>query len=1358
MERYHVMRHLIISLLLLFPFFLHAQTTKEKYDQFFALIQAQDYPAAILTGEDLLTTLEKDSSYADVAFYLANLYSGIQDYDHAIQHAETEKNIRAKIQGKTHGYYLNAVYYLGGYYSAIGNYEAAIPLYLEVYEEMKKQYQGTSNTLAMAQSLADICYNAGITNQAQTLYEDAWEIIRSTYSPDDSVYINMSYTLGDFYIQNSQLEKSIPFFIMECNRQEKKFTKKSDEYLTAINSLGEIYLTAAKYEDAEKTYTQFVDDVATFKGKKSADYATALNNLANAYEKQNKYTEAESLYLKSLSIKEKVYTKNSSFYALTLLNLGILYDYMNQFEKAEKYLDEAISIYENFVKTDNDEYATALMSISSIYVTMGENEKAIEVLQHSLEINKKNSGELSLGYASCLNNLAHVYQSIGDLKKAEKTFVETAQLYENLLGKKHTNYGTVISSIANIKIEQGNYSEATQLLLEAISIQENSVGKSNEQYIRTIQLLASCYSSTGQMKKAEELFIEAITTAEDIFGKLHPQYAVYLGNYGYFLTTKGDYHNAEEMLNTAWKIQVAAYGKEHSSNITLLTNMANLQVTQNNFKLAEEYYLQALKIAKTHFTPEQSEYSNVLNNIAILYYHLGNYDKSEQYYIEALELRKKIYGEKHAEYSTSLNNLGTLYLSKSAATTNPNDMNEWSLKAIAYFRQSMAIDSLLIGEDNPDVSAHYNNLGEAYRFRNDTSLSEKLFLQAIALEEKKWGIDCSQSATSLQNLSILYTGMKKFEKAETTALKALKAYEKTFGKNSTAPVNVISNLAFIYESMGKSEKAKENYLRSLKIHRDILEQNFSFLSESEKENYIHSISIYNDMFNTFALKSKANDQSITGIVYSNEIYNKGLLFRSSSRVKDIVLESKDVSLIATYQEWINTKQELSEIYSSTDPNRKNDLAAKEEKANELEKQLVVKSDDLKAELNKKNTDWKDIKSKLKTGQAAIEFIHFNYNDEYKQDLYCALIITSNSTYPEMTELFTDYQLDSLIGKYSGTSYESVSALYGKQKNLNVELFSLIWGYLEKSLTGINEIYYSPTGKLHKISFSALGDMNGKYISDKYTLHQVNSTANLMEKSAEKMEPNKSMVAMIGGVKYDTDNSDQHIWSYLPGTLTETEHIQSSLTKAGTKSEVFTADLATEEKLKMMDGEKSPDILHVATHGFFFGDPEEQKVQLEKQVTTVKFRGESRGVKTLVENPNPLMRSGIVLAGANDVWNETKPGINNEKEDGILTAYEVSLMNLQNTKLVVLSACETGLGDIKGAEGVYGLQRAFRIAGVDMMIMSLWQVPDKETDEFMTAFYNEWLKTKEIRKAFTNAQKMMRAKYDPYFWGAFVLIE
>ena len=137
-----------------------------------------------------------------------------------------------------------------------------------------------------------------------------------------------------------------------------------------------------------------------------------------------------------------------------------------------------------------------------------------------------------------------------------------------------------------------------------------------------------------------------------------------------------------------------------------------------------------------------------------------------------------------------------------------------------------------------------------------------------------------------------------------------------------------------------------------------------------------------------------------------------------------------------------------------------------------------------------------------------------------------------------------------------------------------------------------------------------------------------------------------------------------------------------------------------------------------------------------------------------------MRSGLVFAGANDVWSRQKDTYDNSSyfEDGVLTAQEVATIDMRKTELVVLSACETGLGDIKGSEGVYGLQRSFKMAGVEYIIMSLWQVPDKETAEFMTTFYTNLAKTNDIRDSFNLTQHAMRKKYDPYYWGAFILVE
>ncbi|MGB4820931.1 MAG: CHAT domain-containing protein, partial [Saprospiraceae bacterium] len=173
------------------------------------------------------------------------------------------------------------------------------------------------------------------------------------------------------------------------------------------------------------------------------------------------------------------------------------------------------------------------------------------------------------------------------------------------------------------------------------------------------------------------------------------------------------------------------------------------------------------------------------------------------------------------------------------------------------------------------------------------------------------------------------------------------------------------------------------------------------------------------------------------------------------------------------------------------------------------------------------------------------------------------------------------------------------------------------------------------------------------------------------------------------------------------------------------------------------------ILHVATHGYFFSDP---KVQTKSN----GLSGQNESVFKISDHP--MLRSGLIMAGGNAAWQgkQTLEG----REDGVLTAYEISQMNLSNTELVVLSACETGLGDIQGNEGVYGLQRAFKIAGAKYLIMSLWQVPDKQTSLLMTTFYKKWLEDKmSIPDAFHAAQKQLRdGGLEPYYWAGFVLVE
>ena len=210
---------------------------------------------------------------------------------------------------------------------------------------------------------------------------------------------------------------------------------------------------------------------------------------------------------------------------------------------------------------------------------------------------------------------------------------------------------------------------------------------------------------------------------------------------------------------------------------------------------------------------------------------------------------------------------------------------------------------------------------------------------------------------------------------------------------------------------------------------------------------------------------------------------------------------------------------------------------------------------------------------------------------------------------------------------------------------------------------------------------------------------------------------------------------------LPGTKIEIDGIASVLKASGYQLNVLTQNLATEAKLKSV---KSPELLHIATHGYFLQD--------------VEKAGSAFGVNLENASDNPLLRSGLMLAGAaKTVSGASSPNLSSN-DNGILTAYEAMNMNLEGTQLIVLSACETGLGDVRAGEGVYGLQRAFQVAGADALIMSLWKVDDTATQQLMKNFYSNWIKLRSKQKAFKQAQLQLMAKYkEPYYWGAFVMM-
>jgi len=332
-----------------------------------------------------------------------------------------------------------------------------------------------------------------------------------------------------------------------------------------------------------------------------------------------------------------------------------------------------------------------------------------------------------------------------------------------------------------------------------------------------------------------------------------------------------------------------------------------------------------------------------------------------------------------------------------------------------------------------------------------------------------------------------------------------------------------------------------------------------------------------------------------------------------------------------------------------------------------------------------------------------------------------------------------------------------------------ELYNLIWQPLEQYLKGIKRISYSPAGKIYSIALQALTIDSTHLLMDKYHLQQYSSTRQVALRNTGKPSSKPGSIVLFGNASFTLDSiqlvkekasgnekistsiytpekrgSSNNVWADLPGTGEEVNKIKQLFNQNNITASSFVQTAATEENLKALSNH-SPQVLHIATHGFFLPAPGNKKKGIG---------ADNSNTYTLADDP--LIRSGLMFAGCNYAWSGKKPidGV----EDGIATAYEISQLNLNNTELVVLSACETALGDVKGSEGVFGLQRAFKMAGVKKMIVSLWQVPDKETAELMTAFYGYWLNGKSIDDAFYQAQEEMRKKYSPFYWAAFVLVE
>ena len=946
-----------------------------------------------------------------------------------------------------------------------------------------------------------------------------------------------------------------------------------------------------------------------------------------------------------------------------------------------------------------------------------------------------------------------------------------------------------LSEQAQALYQEGKYDEAATLAQEGLRLAEGSFGPDSPHVALALNGLALIYTQQAKYAQAEALYQRALSIYERAQGPEHVGVAVALSNLAGLYWREGDPARGASTLQRAAEVLEGAVGPEHPALAALLNNLAVMYDAQGKYGEAEPLYRRALAIREKTLGPEHPDVANSLNALALLYDHQGRYALAEALHRRALAIREKALGPEHPEVANSLTNLASVC----------HEQGRYA-EGVALNQRALKILEKALGPDHPDVANVLNNLAQGYEAQKMYAEAEPLLRRVLTIEENALGGEHPDVARGLTNLAGLYLDEGKYAEAEPLYQRALRIVEKTLGPEHPDVAWVIYSLGLVEFAQGRAEAANSYFTRSLEILFHRFQYSFTYMSETERLQFLKSVSFQFPLYFSFCTSHAGTMPSLTGSMYDVLLWEKGFVGQSMAALRSRIAASGDPEALRLLDQLTSLKQRLAAVLSHPGPDREawqKQITELQAQANQVEQQLVRRSGALQEEKALERATWRDVQKALKPGEAAVEVVKFWFYDGKKwtnSDRYAALVVTPETQEAPQLILLGDGQ--QLEGAPVRLYHDRVGASRGLQPAdepaaaAPATLYGSFWELLEPALRGTRRVYLSTDGVLNQVSVGLIAAPDGKLLLEKYDLRLVSSSKELLREPKPAAQRSAVLVgdprflltpeqygAVLGllrkgasatsgasaaAVAGDESTRSRDLKTRgacspppppggvlcpLPGTAAELRSVASLLESRKWQVTAYTGQAALEDAVKAVH---HPRLLHLATHGFFL--PDQQANQPAKQA--------GEGGPTAMEDP--MLRSGLLLAGADLAVQGQAPA--GDLDDGVLTASEASTLDLQGTELVVLSACETGLGEVQAGEGVFGLRRALQIAGAQSVMMSLWSVPDTETQELMTLFYSKWLGGMEKHEALRQAQMEERAvvqkrygKDLPYYWGAFVLV-
>ena len=1206
------------------------------------------------------------------------------------------------------------------------------------------------------------CFNKGEYNSAIYFFELEKKLLDAFGKTGNEDYLNIISKevicivgLGNYDLAKSQADYNlslVEIFKGEC----------SIAYAEALQTKAGVEEEFGNHIEAVALYNEALSLIESIKGKNNIDYIRCLHNIGQAYQlKDDNHIECLKIYLEAENLLLLATDATIDDKVDNYRTLSNLYGGAGNYIESLSYAKKAVCLLETNSQINNANYAISLNTLTSALINNHLYTEAIEMGENAvsvfLQIDRNTEEEVL--YNNTISTLSRAYFKYGDINKAISTLLPLLSTNVPFDKWKLINFERLATYYQIAGLEDKINITCRTCLEEA----EKKEGKNSELYADALRLASLFQEKYGN---AVMMLQEAANIYLQLYGENSEGY-ISIQKELTLLGTRYKVDNPQkDMQKSLLNNYKNLYGENNRNYLYEYVKMLNINGAQfKETKDIENLYRTTLQLdslsqnIRTLFSEKDDLYINARNTLAhmtIDCYEITLdtvlYNRGVEIQNEVLQLTLSMYGDKNIMYIDQVANLA--YVKSSIATLYYlTHQEELYIICDLYSKDEQGTSEAWEYYESTFISKYHTEIQELRRQVVD------YYIQFGGCKSSKYAFACEELAESyfseISNFPIAYIFMSFYEQgnvvqsnldsklrnAEQLLMIALNIYKENMDFESVA--DVLMNLCLLYEISHDDAKLAYTLSENFKIWKNETLKQMSLMTADEK-----SQMVFNDFWQLqtayyssrayYKSVRKTYDTKYAELSYDVQLLSKGLLLKSEICLRDLITNTGDSAIIDKFNELAEIKKLLS------NPEQESDRDALNKEYLQLERQLMKESELYGNYLHDFSYTFNDVKGCLGKKDVAIEFAtarHYENMSWFPE--YFALVLKHDYSSPKVIPIKNKFSSDSI--------------------------YQQVWEPLFEEIKGMDNVYFSPTYDLNNLPLESAIMPDGSLISDLgINFYRVSSTREIIRRHNK--DAYKSVI-LYGGLEYDTDvetliacdaeerskglrgignmNDDIEndlrrgniIWRYLDGTKKEVEDIEKVALNFGIMTKLFSASNGTESTLKNLSGKKN-DIIHIATHGFYIKSFDNKNEE------------------------NQMERSGLALAGAN---NKQKGKILPEGvDDGILTADEISRLDLRGTDLIVLSACETGLGDITG-EGVYGLQRGFKKAGVNSIVMSLWKVDDDATRLLMAEFYNHLLsgcpKIEALRKAQTyvrnfkgyiNGEK--RNFSNPKYWAGFILLD